>query len=170
MNTSIKACIAGIYEHPLRVAPDHSVARLHADVAHGALRDAGLTANDVDAYFCAGDAPGLGPTSMIDYLGLQRIQMVQTTELGGASYLSHVGEAAAAVAAGRCKIALITLAGRPKSEGSSGTKPRNYGDTAMPCARCATCTNLEPHLSNWHGSRWRCLIMPNTTRTHCYAK
>lgn len=61
MNTSIQACIAGIYEHPLRVAPDHSVARLNADLAHGALRDAGLTASDVDAYFCAGDAPGLGP-------------------------------------------------------------------------------------------------------------
>ena len=130
MSASVQACVAGIYEHPLRVAPDHSVARLHADVAHGALRDAGLTLNDVDAYFCAGDAPGLGPTSIVDYLGLKRLQVVQTTELGGASYLSHVGEAAAAIAAGRCKVALVTLAGRPKSEGSSGTKPRNYGDTA----------------------------------------
>ncbi len=126
----VKACIVGIYEHPLRVAPDHSVARLHADVAHGALRDAGLTLDDVDAYFCAGDAPGLGPTSLIDYLGLKRLQVVQTTELGGASYLSHVGEAAQAIADGRCKVALITLAGRPKSEGSSGAKPRNFGDTA----------------------------------------
>ena len=96
MSSQTQACIAGIYEHPLRVAPDHSVARLHAEVAHGALRDAGLTINDVDAYFCAGDAPGLGPTSLVDYLGLKRIQVVQTTELGGASYLSHVGEAAAA--------------------------------------------------------------------------
>ena len=130
MSAAVQACVAGIYEHPLRVAPDHSVARLHADVAHGALRDAGLTLNDVDAYFCAGDAPGLGPTSIVDYLGLKRLQVVQTTELGGASYLSHVGEAAAAIAAGRCKVALVTLAGRPKSEGSSGTKPRNYGDTA----------------------------------------
>jgi acetyl-CoA C-acetyltransferase len=102
MSTAVQACVAGIYEHPLRVAPDHSVARLHADVAHGAVRDAGLTLNDVDAYFCAGDAPGLGPTSIVDYLGLKRLQVVQTTELGGASYLSHVGEAAAAIAAGRC--------------------------------------------------------------------
>ena len=124
------ACIAGIYEHPLRLAPDHSVARLHADVAHGAIKDAGLSLADVDAYFCAGDAPGLGPTSIIDYLGLSRMSCIQTTEMGGASYLSHVGEAAAAIAAGRCKVALVTLAGRPRSEGSSGTKPRNYGDTA----------------------------------------
>jgi acetyl-CoA C-acetyltransferase len=124
------ACIAGIYEHPLRLAPDHSVGRLHADVAHGALQDAGLSLDDVDGYFCAGDAPGLGSTSIIDYLGLKRLSCIQTTEIGGASYLAHAGEAAAAIAAGRCKVALVTLAGRPKSEGSSGTKPRNYGDTA----------------------------------------
>ncbi|MEO7937849.1 MAG: thiolase domain-containing protein [Burkholderiaceae bacterium] len=130
MANARNACIAGIYEHPLRLAPDHSVGRLHADVAHGALKDAGLSLTDVDAYFCAGDAPGLGPTSIIDYLGLQRLECIQTTEIGGASYLSHVGEAAAAIAAGRCKVALVTLAGRPKSEGSSGTKPRNFGDTA----------------------------------------
>ena len=127
---NLKPCIAGIYEHPLRVAPDHSVARLHADVAYGALRDAGLSINDVDAYFCSGDAPGLGPLSMIDYLGLRKVKVLQTTEIGGASYLSHVGEASAAIAAGRCKVALVTLAGRPKSEGSSGSKPRNFGDTA----------------------------------------
>ena len=130
MPDSDHACIAGIYEHPLRLAPDHSVGRLHADVAHGALQDAGLSLSDVDGYFCAGDAPGLGPTSIVDYLGLERLACIQTTEIGGASYLSHVGEAAAAIAAGRCKVALVTLAGRPRSEGSSGTKPRNYGDTA----------------------------------------
>ena len=43
------ACIAGIYEHPLRVAPNHTVAQLHAEVARGALQDAGLTLDDVDA-------------------------------------------------------------------------------------------------------------------------
>jgi len=49
MSDRVQACIAGVYEHPLRVAPDHSVARLHADVAHGALREAGLALTDVDA-------------------------------------------------------------------------------------------------------------------------
>ena len=31
-----KAYIVGAYEHPLRKAPDHSVAQLHAEVAKGA--------------------------------------------------------------------------------------------------------------------------------------
>src|SRR5262245_4502275 len=53
-----KAYIAGIYEHPTRHAPDKSTAQLHAEVAKGAIEDAGLTKDDVDGYFCAGDAPG----------------------------------------------------------------------------------------------------------------
>ena len=129
----MKACIAGIYEHPTRKAPDKSVAQLHAEVMNGALADAGLSKKDVDAYFCAGDAPGLGPLSMVDYLGL-KVRHVDSTETGGSSYIVHVGHAAAAIAAGHCNVALITLAGRPRSEGSSGTQPRNYGANAPDAA------------------------------------
>lgn len=57
MSINGRAYIAGIYEHPTRKAPDKSVAQLHAESAFGALRDAGLSAADVDGYFCAGDAP-----------------------------------------------------------------------------------------------------------------
>ena len=127
------SCIAGIYEHPTRKAPDKSVAQLHAEVMNGALADAGLSKKDVDAYFCAGDAPGLGPLSMVDYLGL-KVRHVDSTETGGSSYIVHVGHAAAAIAAGHCNVALITLAGRPRSEGSSGTQPRNYGANAPDAA------------------------------------
>ena len=66
-----KAFIAGAYEHPLRDIPDRTVAQIHAEVAAGALADAGLTFADVDAYYCAGDAPGFGPISMAEYLGLR---------------------------------------------------------------------------------------------------
>src|SRR5262245_40014817 len=55
-----KAYIAGIFEHPTRKADEKSLAQLHAEAAAGALGDAGLTHADVDGYFCAGDAPGLG--------------------------------------------------------------------------------------------------------------
>ena len=39
-----KAYIAGAFEHPTRHAPDKTVAQLHAEVALGALADAGLPA------------------------------------------------------------------------------------------------------------------------------
>ncbi|WP_029039977.1 thiolase domain-containing protein [Cucumibacter marinus] len=119
-----KACIAGIYEHPLRKAPDKSVAQLHAEVALGALADAGLTIDDVDGYFCGGDAPGTGPLSLIDYMNLN-VRHADSSNIGGASYILHVGHAAEAIAAGKCDVALITLAGRPRSEGlSKGIVPR----------------------------------------------
>ena len=118
-----QAYIAGAYEHPTRKAPDKSVAQLHAESAAGALRDAGLTKDDVDGYFCAGDAPGLGPLAMADYMNL-RLRHLDSTDLGGCSYIAHVAHAAEAIAAGRCEVALITLAGRPRSEGQSGTVAR----------------------------------------------
>ena len=61
-----RAFIAGAYEHPLRTIPDKTVPQIHAEVAIGALADAGLTMADVDAYYSAGDAPGFGALSMID--------------------------------------------------------------------------------------------------------
>ena len=125
MSIKGKAYLAGAYEHPTRKAPDKSVAQLHAEVAKGALEDAGLTKQDVDGYFCAGDAPGLGPLSMADYLGL-KLRHLDSTDTGGTSYLIHVAHAAQAIALGKCNVALITLAGRPRSEGHSGTQPRTF--------------------------------------------
>jgi acetyl-CoA C-acetyltransferase len=130
MSINGKAYIAGAYEHPTRKADDKSLAQLHAEVARGALADAGLTKDDVDGYFCAGDAPGLGPLSMADYMGL-KLRHMDTTETGGSSYTVHVGHAAEAIATGKCSVALITLAGRPRAEGmATGTAPRNYGAAA----------------------------------------
>lgn len=122
------AHIAGIFEHPTRHAKDKSVAQLHGEVAAGALADAGLTLDDVDGYFCAGDAPGLGPLSMIEYMGLRNVRHMNATDVGGSSYVLHIGHAAQAIALGKCSVALITLAGRPRAEGmATGTQPRNYG-------------------------------------------
>ena len=84
MSINGKAYIAGAYEHPTRKAPDKSVAQLHAECAVGALADAGLTKDDVDGYFCAGDAPGMGPLAMVDYMNL-RWKHVDSTDIGGSS-------------------------------------------------------------------------------------
>jgi acetyl-CoA C-acetyltransferase len=118
------AYIVGAFEHPTRKAPDKSIAQLHAEVANGALADAGLKREDVDGYFCSADAPGMGPTSLVDYLNLKP-RYVDSTDIGGASYLALVSHAVRAIEAGHCNVALITLAGRPRSEGvATGLAPR----------------------------------------------
>jgi acetyl-CoA C-acetyltransferase len=118
MSIKGQAYLMGAYEHPTRDAPDKTTAQLHAECARGALEDAGLTFDDVDGYFCAGDAPGFGAMSMIDYMGLKNVRHMDTTETGGSSYILHVAHAAQAIAAGKCTVALITLAGRPRNGGN----------------------------------------------------
>lgn len=122
-----RAYIVGAYEHPLRKAPHHSVAQLHAEAAKGAIEDAGLSKDDIDGYFCAGDAPGGNVWSMANYLNLDKLRHVDSTDMGGCSYLAHIAHATESIAAGRCNVALITLAGRPNSEGISGIQARVRG-------------------------------------------
>ena len=125
MSMKGKAYIVGAWEHPTRKAPDISLAQLHAECAKGAIEDAGLRKDDIDGYFCAsGDTPGMGGVNMIDYLGL-KLRHYDGTDSGGSSYNLHVGHAVQAIAAGKCNVALVTLAGRPRSEGvQTGTAPR----------------------------------------------
>jgi len=114
MSTDTSASIAGVYEHPTREAPDKSTPQLHAEVARGALDDAGLAFDDVDGFFTAGTPRWM--LSLIEYLGLSDLSYYDSTDVGGSSYVAHVGHAAAAIAAGKCEVALVTLAGRPRSE------------------------------------------------------
>lgn len=114
--------IAGAYEHPTREAPEKSTMQLHAEVARDALDDAGVAKDDVDGYFTAGvpwGDTGLTPLLMADYLGLN-VSHADTTDWGGSSYVGHVGHARDAIRAGRCDVALITLAGRPRTAPRSG--------------------------------------------------
>ena len=104
-----KAHIVGAYEHPERKLPDSTVPRIHAQVVSGALADAGLTLADVDGFFCDATV-GFGPISMTEYLGLHP-HYVDSTEIGGSSYVAHVGHAATAIAEGKCSVALVSLAG-----------------------------------------------------------
>lgn len=121
MSAERGAYIAGAYEHPIREAPNKSTMQLHAEVAKGALEDAGIDKDQVNAYFTAGVPEyehGLTPLIMADYLGLD-LSFADTTDYGGSSYISHVGHAVSAIRDGKADVALITLAGRPRSRGQA---------------------------------------------------
>lgn len=113
------AYIAGVFEHPARVIPDRTVHQIHADVARGAVADAGLTLSDVDGYLGGTETPGFFGITIAEYLGLD-VTYLDSTDTGGSSAIVHVGHAASAIAAGKCSVALITLAGRPRSEMNAG--------------------------------------------------
>lgn len=111
------AVIVGAFEHPGRRLPGYTVPRVLREVVFGALADAGLSIDDVDGFFCDGSVPGYGPVDMIEYLGIQT-RYAASTEFGGATYIAHVGQAAAAIAAGKCRVAVIALAGLPNQAGT----------------------------------------------------
>jgi acetyl-CoA C-acetyltransferase len=106
-----KAFIVGAYEHPGRQLPDKTIPQIHAEIAIGALKDAGLELKDVDGFFTDAMGLGMGVVSMSEYLGL-KLSYMDSTESGGSSYLCHVGHAASAIAEGKCKVALVSLAGK----------------------------------------------------------
>ena len=137
--------IAGAFEHPTREAPDKSTEQLHAEVARGALADAGLEKDDVDAYFTAGVPEyeySLTSLVMADYLGLDP-SYVDTTDTGGSSYVSHVGHAASAIRDGKAEVALVTLAGRPRSRGqATGSGARELRNVQDHFERVYGVTNL----------------------------
>jgi acetyl-CoA acetyltransferase len=85
----------------LGTIPDLSMFGLQADAALNALADAGLKPSDIDGIACAEP-----PWTLAAYLGVKPT-WVDSTYAGGCSFMVHVRHAAAAIAAGYCKTALI---------------------------------------------------------------
>ena len=85
--------------------PNTSQLMLHADAALSAMKDAGLTAKDIDGVATAGDSP----VEIAHYLGITPT-WVDGTSVGGCSFMLHVRHAAAAINEGLCNTVLITHA------------------------------------------------------------
>ncbi len=126
-----EAFIVGAFEHPTRKATDKSVGQLHAESALGALADAGLSLSDVDGYFWSGVMPNLGIVSLSDYMNL-KLRYFDSSDVGGASPIVHVSHAVEAIRKGKCDVALVTLAGRPRSEGQATGTGARAGNALQP--------------------------------------
>lgn len=143
-----KVAIVGAAESDeIGVLPNKSVIQLHAEAAHNALSEAGLTTRDVDGIFTA----GVSPMETAEYLGVIPTYL-DGTAVGGCSFLIHVAHAAHALASGLCKVALIThgesgrsRVGVPGRAGSAQSMagqfegpwgmPAPVGAYAMACSR-----------------------------------
>lgn len=102
MSTAKAAIVAAAETTDLGVIPDKSALELHADAAMNAIREAGLTLDDIDGLACATE----DPLDVAHYLGL-RPDWVDSTNIGGCSFISHVRHASAAIAAGQARTVLI---------------------------------------------------------------
>ncbi|MFD1848770.1 acetyl-CoA acetyltransferase [Oceanobacillus bengalensis] len=101
------AAIVGVAESDLGKTPNKNVLQLQAQAAKAALDDAGLTKDDVDALFTAGNWAWAPNLMLAEYLGLNTKYM-DSTNIGGSSFEAHVGHAMAGIQAGLFNVALIT--------------------------------------------------------------
>ncbi len=116
MSISRKAAVAGVYEHPTRFAPDKTMFQIMAESARGALEDAGLGIRDVDGLFTSGiGMGGMGIVALCDYLDLTP-NYLDSTSIGGSSFVAHTAHAAGAIASGLCQVALIVYGSTAASQ------------------------------------------------------
>lgn len=92
-----------------------SPAGLMVEAAHRALADAGLAVSDVDGLFSASSYYTFPTMTLAADLGVTA-RFEDATNVGGASFVSHVGHAAAAISAGLCKVALIAYGSTQRSD------------------------------------------------------
>ena len=118
--------IVGVAESDeMGTVPNKSSLQHHAEAAHNALEDAGLSKNDVDGLFTA----GFSTLATAEYLGIQP-QFTDNTTVGGSSFVIHVAHAIAAIRAGYCDVALIT-----HGQAGRSTRGRVPGDPNLPTAQ-----------------------------------
>ena len=133
MSIKGKAYIAGVYEHPTRKADGQvggAAPRRGAPRARWRMPASPRTTSTATSAPATRRASGRCRWSTT---WACKLRHVDSTDTGGSSYVLHVGHAAEAIAAGKCNVALITLAGRPRAEGmATGTVPRVRGGTPTP--------------------------------------
>ncbi len=101
------AAIVGIHEYPLRVARGVTAMQIKVDSIRAALADAGLNWSDVDAVYDAHDGEAAGGLQLCAYLGINP-SVIDTTYVGGSSYEFQAAHAMRDIAAGKCKVAILS--------------------------------------------------------------
>jgi acetyl-CoA C-acetyltransferase len=122
------AAIVGIHEYPSRdVEGQFSPLQIKAASAAAALADAGLSWQDVDAIYDAGEGGGMGGLTIAEYFGLKP-NVIDTTNVGGSSYEYHAAHARRDIAAGKVRVALLTYGSTAHSDiARIGAGGRGFG-------------------------------------------
>jgi acetyl-CoA acetyltransferase len=118
MNPRTVAVVGAAETTELGVIPGLSQIQQHADAALNALKDAGLKPSDIDGVATAGETP----TTVAHYLGITPT-WVDSTAVGGCSFMIHVRHAAAAINEGLCSTVLITHGESGRSRVASTPRP-----------------------------------------------
>lgn len=122
----VAACV-GVGMAGCGEAPGRSAIELLAESVHIALADAGLTVADVDGVFAATAVHSMAAMSVAEYLGAKPT-FSSGSNIGGASFQAHALDAALALEAGLCNVAVIAYGSDQRSAGGfrSISEPMPY--------------------------------------------
>ena len=122
------AAIVGIYEYPDRdVDGELNALQIKAQCAARALADAGLSWQDVDAIYDASEGAPMSGLTIAEYFGIHPT-VINTTGVGGSSYEFHAAHARRDIAAGKCRVALLTYGSTAHSNAMAiGVGGRGFG-------------------------------------------
>jgi acetyl-CoA acetyltransferase len=124
--------IVGAAESDLgQVADEMSPMDLCAQGISRALADCGLAMKDVDGLFCAMTQQRMSIISLIEYLGIQP-KFIGSSMTGGSSFEFHVAQAAAAIQAGLCNVAVIGYGSTQRSVGRKQASQREVNPYETP--------------------------------------
>src|SRR4051812_32335071 len=126
------AAIVGVAESDLgQVADGMSPMDLVVQGVQRALADCGLTLKDVDGLFCAMTQARMSIVQMIEYLGIAP-KFIGSSMTGGSSFEFHVAQAAAAIQAGLCNVAVIAYGSTQRSVGRRQSSAREINPYETP--------------------------------------
>ena len=109
---------------------DRSAAEIMAEASYRAIEDAGMSVRDVDGVFAVSPYFWMPSVTLADQLGIEP-RVSDSTNLGGASVVAHVGHALRAIVSGDCEVALIAYASTQRSD----TGKLVTGADVLPCER-----------------------------------
>jgi acetyl-CoA acetyltransferase len=126
------AAIVGVAESDLgAVAADMSPIDLMAQGLHRALADCGLGLKDVDGLVCATAQSRTSGLNLAEYLGISPA-FIDTTILGGSSFMFHVAHAQMALQLGLCNVVVIAYGSTQRTIGRRHASVREYNPYETP--------------------------------------
>jgi acetyl-CoA acetyltransferase len=126
------AAIVGAAESDLgQVGPGFNVIDLMAQGIVRALGDCGLRLKDVDGLLCATTQSRTSGLNLSEYLGISP-NFIDSTIIGGSSFMFHVGHATAAIQLGLCEVAVIAYGSTQRSIGRQNASVREINPYETP--------------------------------------
>jgi acetyl-CoA acetyltransferase len=108
------AAIVGVGHAGLGDASGRSEIEILAEASQNAVRDAGISMRDIDGICTASVNSAMWGLPVAEYLGIQP-KFIDSTMLGGSSFVSHLLPAAMALQAGICNAVLVCYGSTQRS-------------------------------------------------------